>query len=74
MVRFLAVMSGFVTVCYFPAVTNARDAIKSEDAAAAVGKAAVNIDAGAGTDEAAAEATAAGKLPWPFLSVLDKTS
>ena len=47
-----------------PAVNSAGDAIKSEEAAA-VSKAAVNIDTGDGADEAAAEA-AAGKLPWPF--------
>jgi len=48
-----------------PAVNSAGDAIKSEEEAAAVSKAAVNIDTGDGADEAAAEA-AAGKLPWPF--------
>ncbi|CAN6216865.1 unnamed protein product [Urochloa humidicola] len=45
---------------FAPIVTNAGDAIKAEDeAVAAVSKAAVNIDAGEGADEAAAESAAA---------------
>ena len=56
-----------------PAVNSAGDAIKSEEEAAAVSKAAVNIDTGDGADEAAAEA-AAGKLPWPFPLALVKIS
>ncbi|TKW21416.1 hypothetical protein SEVIR_4G159900v4 [Setaria viridis] len=44
---------------FAPIVTSAGDAIKSEDTSAAVSKEAVNIDAGDGADEAAAEAAAA---------------
>ncbi|KAG2611546.1 alpha-1,3-arabinosyltransferase XAT3-like [Panicum virgatum] len=46
---------------FAPIVNSAGDAIKSEEAAAAVSKAAVNIDTGDSADEAAAEAAAEEK-------------
>ncbi|KAG2606131.1 alpha-1,3-arabinosyltransferase XAT3-like [Panicum virgatum] len=46
---------------FAPIVNSAGDAIKSEEEAAAVSKAAVNIDTGDGADEAAAEAAAEEK-------------